>query len=293
MDAVRGPGYEPANAIGGGRRLSQPDDKDDADDAWGLFGPETVTWRVHSDPLIGIAALRSLALRVLHPEGLANVFATAQRVDDPWDRLTGTLRNLGVLTFGSSAEAVVLGARLRSVLMQVNGVTGQGEPFRGDDPEMLRWMHCCQVSSFVEVTRRGGLDLTDAEHEQYIREQVRSAAIWGLEPDEVPASRRDLTRYFRSVRKQLRMTAPARAFIGAIVTPAMPDLMALTQRNRPSWAPVAGLAFGALPTWARSLYRTPPSSGPAALSQSATTVALHSLRDSLRGRADQPGLGLA
>src|SRR4051794_25548256 len=99
MDAVRGPGYEPANAIGGGRRLSQPDDKnDDADDAWGLFGPETVTWRVHSDPLIGIAALRSLALRVLHPEGLANVFATAQRVDDPWDRLTGTLRNLGVLT---------------------------------------------------------------------------------------------------------------------------------------------------------------------------------------------------
>jgi hypothetical protein len=89
------------------------------------------------------------------------------------------------------------------------------------------------------------------------------------------------------------MTSTARAFIGAIVAPALPELMALTQRNRPSWAPVAGLAFGALPTWARSLYRSTPLSGPAALSQSATTVALHTLRDSLRTRGDHTGLGLA
>jgi uncharacterized protein (DUF2236 family) len=103
----------------------------------GLFGPGTVTWRVHSDPLIGLAALRSLALRVLHPEGLSGVFATARRVDDPWDRLTWTLRHLGVTTFRSGAEVAVAGARMRAVLMQISGVTASGEPYRGDDPDLL------------------------------------------------------------------------------------------------------------------------------------------------------------
>src|SRR5690349_23326529 len=47
------------------------DEDADAGGHWGLFGPGTVTWRIHSDPLIGLAVLRSLALRVLHPEGLS------------------------------------------------------------------------------------------------------------------------------------------------------------------------------------------------------------------------------
>jgi uncharacterized protein (DUF2236 family) len=252
-----------------------------------LFGPGTVTWRVHSDPLIGLATLRSLALRVLHPEGLSAVFATARRLDDPWDRLSLTMRHIGVTTFGSGAEVAVAGARMRAVLMQVRGVNDAGEEYRGDDSDQLLWLHCCQVASFVEVTRRGGLGLTDAEHEAYIVEQQRMAAVWGLEPDQVPGSRRELSRYFRTTRKRLRMTAAGRAFIGAIVAPALPDLMAMTQRNRPAWAPVAGLAFGTLPTWARRLYTSPPSSGPAALSPSATTLALHSLRDSLTGRGAQ------
>ena len=286
--------YEPASAAGQpavDRSFAAVPDTD-LTGHWGLFGPGTVTWRIHSDPLIGLATLRSLALRVLHPEGLSAVFATARRVDDPWDRLTWTLRHLGVTTFGSGAEVAVAGARMRAVLMQISGVTSNGDTYRGDDPDLLLWLHCCQVASFVEVTRRGGLQLTNAEHETYIREQQRMAAVWGLEPDEVPGDRRALARYFRAARPRLQMTAPGRAFIGAIVSPGLPDLMALTQRNRPTWAPVAGLAFGSLPSWARRLYSSPPSTGPAALSPSATTIALHALRDSLSGRSGQAGVAL-
>lgn len=253
---------------------------------WGLFGPESVTWKVHSDPLFGLAILRSLLLRVLHPDGVATVFATASRVDDPWERLTWTQRHLGVATFGSSAEAAMAGARLRAVLMQVHGTTQGGDDFRGDDPALLRWMHASQVASAIEVTRRGGLDLTDREHELYVREQVRMAALWGLEPDEVPGTRADLTRYFRSTRPELRMSAAARSFIGAVVSPAEPAAMSLARRDRPAWSPVAGLAFSCLPVWGRQLYGTPSGSGPATLNRAATTVALHSLRDSLRGRTD-------
>lgn len=289
-DAVRRPGLSGDGQQAG--RPFTPIQDDDLTSHHGLFGPGSLTWRIHSDPLIGLATLRSLALRVLHPEGLSGVFATARRVDDPWDRLTWTLRHLGVTTFGSGAEVAVAGARMRAVLMQVSGVTSNGERYRGDDPDLLLWLHCCQVASFVEVTRRGGLELTDAEQENYVREQQRMAAVWGLEPNQVPGNRSELARYFLATRPRLRMTAPGRAFIGAIISPALPELMTLTQRNRPAWAPVAGLAFGSLPGWARRLYSSRPSTGPAALSPSATTVALHTLRDSLSGRSGQADIGV-
>jgi uncharacterized protein (DUF2236 family) len=256
---------------------------------WGLFGPDSITWRVHSDPLIGLATLRSLIMRVLHPNGVAGVFATARRVDDPWERLSWTQRHLGVVCFGDSAEAAMAGARVRAVLTQVAGIASDGRHYRGDDPDLLLWLHCCQVASFVETTRRGGLELADREHEVYLREQVRTAALWGLEPDEVPTTRSELTRYFRSVRSELRMTAAARTFIAAVVAPALPEVMTLAQRDRPPWAAVAGLAFGSLPFWGRRLYSTSPAVGSAALGPNATTVALHHLRDSLLGRPSRSG----
>lgn len=295
VPALVSPVREPRSPAAEARpdRSFAPLREEDLTGHWGLFGPGTVTWRIHSDPLIGLAALRSLALRVLHPEGLAAVFATARRVDDPWDRLTWTLRHLGVTTFGSGAEVAVAGARMRAVLTQISGVTAAGTRYQGDDPDLLRWLHCCQVASFADVTRRGGLQLTNADYETYVREQQRTAAVLGLEPDEVPGSRQELARYFRSARPRLRMTAPGRAFIEAIISPGLPELMTLAQRNRPSWAPVAGLAFGSLPSWARRLYSSPPNTGPASLSHSATTVALHTLRDSLSGRTPQAGFGRA
>ena len=83
------------------------------------------------------------------------------------------------------------------------------------------------------------------------------------------------------MRPRLSLTPAARRFVAAVVTPPLPDVMSMLNRSRPPWAPVAGLAFAALPSWARKLYDLPFRSGPAALSPAATTVALHSLRESL------------
>ncbi len=33
----------------------------------GLFGPDSVTWRLHAEPLMGIAGARALLLQALHP----------------------------------------------------------------------------------------------------------------------------------------------------------------------------------------------------------------------------------
>jgi uncharacterized protein (DUF2236 family) len=221
----------------------------------------------------------------MHPEGQAAVFATQQVLEDPWDRVARTLRYIGVITFGSSAEAIMAAARVRAIHAQVAGSRSTGEPFRGDDPDLLLWLHCCQVSSFLHVTQRGGLPVTPAEADQYVHEQVRCAVAWGLEPDQVPSTVTSLSAGLRAARPRLLMTGAARVFIDAVVEPSLPEPMMLTQRNRPAWASVAGLAFASLPPWARRIYGTRPTVGPAALNETATTVALHTVRDNLLRRS--------
>jgi len=281
------PGWRPVVPVGGATEVMTvrrtPDTGVDGpveDHSYGLFAPQSVTWRVHADPLLGLAALRSLTLRCLHPAGVATVLATARDGDEPWDRLARTLRYVGVTTFGETVEAFMAAARLRSVHAQVEGVADGGR-YRGDDTDVLRWMHCCQVSSFLEVVHRGGLALTPAEQDRYVDEQVRVATLLGLEPEDVPRDRAGLARYLRRMRPHLSLTPGARRFVAAVVRPPLPDVMSMLNPSRPVWAPVAGLAFAALPSWARRLYDLPFRSGPAALTPAATTVALHSLRESL------------
>src|ERR1700712_4402889 len=56
----------------------------------GLFGPDSVTWRVHADPTYAVAGLRGLLLQALHPLAMAAVEQNGGFEADPWGRLTRT-----------------------------------------------------------------------------------------------------------------------------------------------------------------------------------------------------------
>ena len=39
----------------------------------GLYGPDSVTWRVHADPSMALAGLRALLLQAVHPLAMSGV----------------------------------------------------------------------------------------------------------------------------------------------------------------------------------------------------------------------------
>lgn len=248
----------------------------------GLFGPASVTWRVHADPLMGVAGLRALLLQALHPVVMRAVSEHSRFREDPWGRLRDTANYVGLTTFGSTAEALTAGARVRAVHAPVHGTDPvTGRDYSGEDVDLLLWVHACLVDSFLDVVRRGGLRLTDAEADAYVAEQVRAAALVGLEPDVVPASRAALAEHLARTRGDLAVTPAAREAAAYVVAPPMPRLVALP--GRPAWAGVAGLAFAALPSWARRMYALPELPGAAGLTDAATTAALRALRVGLSG----------
>ena len=58
----------------------------------GLFGPDSVAWRLHADSTMLIAAMRALLVQALEPRAMAGVAQHSDYQTDPWKRLDRTVR---------------------------------------------------------------------------------------------------------------------------------------------------------------------------------------------------------
>ena len=223
----------------------------------GLYGPDSITWRVHADPSMALAGLRALLLQAVHPLAMAGVAQHSDFRDDPWGRLFRTAEYVGVTTYGTTAEAQRAGARVRGIHRRLAGIEPESRTtYRVDDPDLLRWVHCVEVESFLSTAVRCGLRLTPAEQDRYYAEQTVGAALVGLDPATVPASAAQMAAYFREVQPALRVTAAGRDAARFVLWPPMPALVQLTPA-RPAWVALATAAFAMLPRWARRLYSLP------------------------------------
>ncbi len=228
----------------------------------GLFGPGSVTWKVHEEPILIVAGLRSLYLQALHPRAMAGVAQNSNYRTDAWGRLVRTATYVATTIYGTTAEAEAAGRRLRTRHARMRATDPfTGEEFRVDDPELLRWVHVTEVESFVSTARRAGLALTDDEVDGYYTEQRRSAVLVGLDPDDVPGTAAEVADYYRDVRPQLRMTREAAETAVFLTAPPIPWKVSLPARvglnlGPPRWAyfGIAATALGMLPPWALRLY---------------------------------------
>jgi uncharacterized protein (DUF2236 family) len=152
-----------------------------------------------------------------------------------------------------------------------------GRAYRVDDPDLLLWVHCCEVDSLLTVARRAGVPMTDDEADRYVAEQVTAAALIGVEPADVPDSVATLTAYFASMRPSLAVTPAARNAYRLIVLPPMPTWVRFLTPAQPAWGGLAALAVALLPQWARRMYSLPG----LGLTDAAATPALKAFRQAM------------
>lgn len=222
----------------------------------GLYGPDSVTWRVHADPSMALAGLRALLLQALHPLAMAGVAQHSDFRGDPWGRLFRTAEYVGTTTFGTTLEAQRAVAKVRGIHRKLTATDpATGLTYRIDRPDLLRWVHCVEVESFLSTAVRCGLRLTLAEQDAYYAEQVRNADLIGAV--DVPRSVDEMADYFRAVRPELRVDAETRRAAAFVLWPPIPARIGLTTPARPAWLALATTSVGLLPRWARRLYRLP------------------------------------
>ncbi|MGW4753643.1 oxygenase MpaB family protein [Streptomyces chartreusis] len=222
----------------------------------GLFTPNSVTWQMHADPMMWVAGIRALYLQALHPRAVRGVMQNSDFRHDAWGRLLRTANFVGTITYGTTEAAEKAGARVRKIHSMLSATDPDtGERYGVDEPELVLWVHCAEIDSYLQVGRRSGFRLTDAEADRYIAEQRASARLVGLDPDAVPANRAQLAAYFEQVRPELACGPEARAVDDFLLRPPTHPL--LVPARVVLWRRVANLAYAALPPYAHELYGRP------------------------------------
>lgn len=215
------------------------------------FADDRVIRRVHADASMFVGGLRALLLQSLHPLAMAGVAEHSDYRHDPWGRLQRTADFLAATTFGNvdTAEAAV--ARVRSVHQRVRGRAADGRTYSANDPHLLRWVHICEVDSFLASYRRyGAAELTDAQADQYVADMAVVAEALGV--NHAPRSVRQLRGEFKDFRDELQGTAQARqAARFLLLEPPLP------LAARPPYTVLAAAAVSLLPGWTRWPLRLP------------------------------------
>src|SRR3954468_23595516 len=169
----------------------------------GLFGPGSITWKLHQEPILLLGGLRSLYLQALHPRAVAAIAQNSGYRSDAWGRLNRTSEYVGTVIYGSTAEGDAAGNRIRRLHSRMSATDPRtGESFRVDEPDLLRWVHVAEVESVLSTLRRAGLRLSAEEGDSFYTEQLRSAELVGLDPSTVPGTAAEVAAYYERMRPE-------------------------------------------------------------------------------------------
>jgi uncharacterized protein (DUF2236 family) len=215
------------------------------------FADDAVIRVVHADASMFVGGLRALLLQSLHPLAMAGVAQHSDYRHDPWGRLQRTAEFLATTTYGPATAAERAIARVRNVHDRVIGVAPDGRSYSANDPHLLRWVHVCEVDSFLAAYRRyGGRPLDAQQADQYVAEAAVVARALGV--NEPPCTVAQLRAELSDFRPELHGTRQARqAARFLLLEPPLP------LAARAPYTVLAAAAVSLLPMWTRWPLRLP------------------------------------
>ncbi|MEO6800189.1 MAG: oxygenase MpaB family protein [Rhodanobacter sp.] len=214
----------------------------------GLFGPDSATWRVHSDfPGMLAGGLAALTLQTLHPLALAGVWDHSNFRGDLLGRLRRTTAFVGGTTYAPRDQAEGLIAHVRQIHDHITGHGEDGRPYSANDPHLLTWVHLSEAYCFLQGYRRYSHNVLPPDAaDRYYDEVRRIAELLGATG--VPASEREVLGYFRDIQPELGHTQRSREVLGLLAQVRLPVPAASLSRDL---FLLAGNAL--LPDWATTM----------------------------------------
>jgi uncharacterized protein (DUF2236 family) len=197
----------------------------------GLFGPDTVTWRVNREGVLLLGGGAAIILQLAHPLVAAGVAQHSNYREDPWGRLYRTLDMTTKIVFGPTQVAEETARRLRHVHGLIRGVTDEpggrfpaGTPYDGRTPELRMWVHATLVHVGLLVYTRYVGALSIAEQQRYYDEQKLLGQQFGIPLASQPATFADFNEYFEDMLAgdETAVTAALLDVVDATLHPELP-----------------------------------------------------------------------
>lgn len=221
-----------------------------ADD--GFFGPESVSWRVFADPVSKLGGMAALLLQALNPYMMRLFYKTTGSHDDSAGRDERTGRYFETVVFGDKAHAEAAAQSVRRMHAHAVWVDPHsGQEMRADNQDWLAWTHNTFVYALIRASNAFGNELTAAEADQFVVEQLEAARLIGIEDlSVIPRTVGELETYIDAQQSWLSLTVEAAEVTRTLRKPSF--------KGNPikvwSIIIVQDGVLSLLPDWARLLY---------------------------------------
>lgn len=247
----------------------------------GLFGPDSVTWRVHANfTAMMVGGLSSLVVQSLHPRALAAVWDHSDFRNKLQSRLGRTAYFVAATTYGSEAMAKQAIDRVNAIHAHIRGTDLEGKPYTANEPALLRWVHLAEVSSFLSAYQHlSKKPLTQLECDQYIGEMRQIGHLLGAV--DLPLTWQSTQDELVGFLSQLRFDARAKDIL-KVVENYPTDLL-----NQPFIALILKAALDVMPSWVLQLIEKKPR---CALQAQVTKLALVVVSEPIQWALDQQGV---
>jgi uncharacterized protein (DUF2236 family) len=168
----------------------------------GIFGPNSLAWRVDREAGIFLGAGRALLLQLAHPWVAAAIAQHSSTLADPFGRFHRTFNVAFTMVFGSTSQALAAARRLHrrhaaigGTLAETAGFFAAGSTYRANDVAALLWVHATLTDTALAAFELVNAPLSPEDRERYYAEARLSAALFGIPQDAMPGGWADFTRY--------------------------------------------------------------------------------------------------
>lgn len=163
------------------------------DPAEGIFGADSVTWRINRESALFLGAGRAALLQLAHPWVAASLHQHSTVMQKPIKRFHDTFRVVFTMIFGTADQAIRAARSLYQMHTRISGdlphaVAGyaKGSRYEALHVPALRWVYATLIESAVIAYECVMPPLTREERAAYYEESKVMAGLFGLSPEALP-----------------------------------------------------------------------------------------------------------
>ncbi|MBV8504351.1 MAG: DUF2236 domain-containing protein [Alphaproteobacteria bacterium] len=168
----------------------------------GIFGPDSLIWRIDREAAVFLGAGRALLLQLAHPWVAAAIAQHSRSLTDPIGRFHRTFSIVFTMVFGTTDQASAAARRLHcrhtaisGTLREDVGAFAAGSPYCANDVEALRWVHATLIDTALRSYQLVNPPLSARDREHYYADARLFAALFGIPQSVLPRSWPDFAQY--------------------------------------------------------------------------------------------------
>jgi uncharacterized protein (DUF2236 family) len=185
----------------------------------GIFGPQSMTWRINREAAIFLGAGRALLLQLAHSWIAAAIEQHSDTFANPIGRFHRTFSTVFTMVFGTLDQSLEAARRLHSRHAAINGTLRSpagpfpaGSSYCANEVNALRWVHATLWDTALVAHALVLPALTQDEREQYYAEGCLFAGLFGIRRELLPPDWAGFSAYIDATTQSsiLTVTDPAR-----------------------------------------------------------------------------------